>query len=83
MEIKAFMSMFIIVIFLNFTYLFNTTPITKIEIYFVTKKHNTFNNKLKKSEILTSWCRRAKNELDISIISMKHKNRKKLKFMFL
>ena len=39
-DIKAFISMFIIAIFLNFTYLFKIKPINNIDIYFIIKKHN-------------------------------------------
>ena len=39
-DIKAFMSMFIIKIFLNFTYFFKRKPINNIDIYFIIKKHN-------------------------------------------
>jgi len=77
------MSIFIIMIFLNFAYLFSINPITKLAVYLVVKNNVTIINKLKKLDFTVCCCRIYIKQLVIKIINRKYKNLKKLKFIFL
>ena len=77
------MSMFIIMIFLNFPYLFSANPIIKVVAYLVIRNNVKIINKVKKLYFSVSCCRKYIKQLVIKIINIKYKNLKKLKFVFL